>query len=292
MTPRTLALLVLALAACSESRVSDHADAPDAAPGAPADGGPQVGCGDLDACFTVYVHTDHELYVVDLTTRALVDIGRFDAPIDPTLGGEDVITDLAVAPDGALFAISASSFYAVEPATGKATPVGPLAACGAFGVALTFASDGQLYAGDYNGAFCRIDPTTSPPTVTPLGSLGGGLALAGDLVATSDGTIYGTAYDLGDVASESNNQLVTIDPATGHATPIAGATGFGRLFGVAYALGEVFAFSHDGSGDALTIDPATGAGTRYATFVDPATGFPLIFAGAAVSSRVPPDVVE
>ena len=81
-----------------------------------------------------------------------------------------------------------------------------------------------------------------------------------------------------------------IDPETGHATRLAGSIGHGRLFGVAYDVGLLFAFSHDGTGQAVTVDPTTGVGTPYATFTAPGTGTPLVFAGAGVNANVPPDV--
>ena len=286
-------VLVACLAcACSASdRTSPSLDGGSRADARPAsDAGPEEGCGELESCFTVYVNTDRELYLVDLTTKELVDVGPFLAPYDDALGGEDVITDIAVSPEGELFGISAAAFYTIDHTNGKATQVGPLDACGAFGVALSFAPDGNLYSGDYNGEFCRIDPSVSPPTVTPIGNLGGTYALSGDLVAVSDGTLFGTAYDTADFGTQDDNFLVKIDPETGHATRLAGSIGHGRLFGVAYDVGLLFAFSHDGTGQAVTVDPTTGVGTPYATFTAPGTGTPLVFAGAGVNANVPPDV--
>ena len=245
----------------------------------------QVGCAELQPCFTVYAHSDDVLYHIDLAKKTLVEIGPFN-----TSGG-DVITDLAVSPDDGLWGVSEASYlYSIDPATGQATQVTSLAACGTFSVALTFSTDGNLYAGDYMGAFCRIDTGQTPPDVINVGTLGNNLALAGDMVAVSDGTLYGTAYDLTNAATTSNNILVTINPTTGVATPI-GSTGFPNLYGVAFEEGRVFGFTHDGSGQVVTLDPSTGAGTLYGTFTDPGSGSAIAFAGAAVNPNVPP-VVE
>jgi len=283
-------LFALSGAACT----SVSPDGPGSDPGQPADAGPfasadahvQVGCAELQPCYTVYAHSDTVLYHIDLAKKDLVQIGPFNTP------GGDVITDLAVSPEDGLWGVSEASYlYSVNPGTGAATQITSLAACGSFSVALTFTPDGKLFAGDYNGAFCRIDLDQSPPAVVPVGSLGDGLALAGDMVAVNDGTLFGTAYDLGNASTSSSNLLVTINPSTGQATPV-GSTSYPNLFGVAFEQEHVFGFTHDGSGRVVTLDPETGAATLYGTFTDPGTGSPIAFAGAAVNPNVPPVVVD
>jgi hypothetical protein len=115
---------------------------------------------------------------------------------------------------------------------------------------------------------------------------GGTMALAGDLVGVSDGTLFGTAVDTMVTATTTNNVLVTIDPATGAIAKTIGPTGFPKLFGISYAMGQVFGFTHDGTGRVVLIDPKTGAGTLFNTFSDPTTNTPISFAGAGVNSKV------
>jgi hypothetical protein len=240
----------------------------------------------------VYAHSDHVLYHVDLVARALVEVGPFHAPMVTLPSGgmaEDVITDLAVSPQDVIYVVSRTELYTASTADGHVTPVGPLTACGQYAVALTFTENGNLYAGDFMGAFCRIDLGAGAPQVVPVAQLGQGLALAGDIVAVADGTMFGTAYRLADGAdsgTQLDNMLVQIDPASGQVTQVMGQTGFAKLFGVAFDRGQVFGFSHDGSGTVVTIDPTTGRGTPFATFTDPATGRGISFAGAGVSPRV------
>jgi hypothetical protein len=225
------------------------------------------------------------LYHIDLPNKMLVTVGPFKAP--QVGNGEDVITDLAVAPDDTIWGISNTNLYTVNATDGHVTLVGPVTACGVQAVALTFTTDGNLYAADFKGAFCKIDPTSK--TVTQIGTLGGNLAISGDLVAVDDGTVYGTAYNLADGAgmgTQANNYLVKLDPTTGRSTATLGQTGYPKLFGVAYAQGQVFGFTHDGSGDVVTIDPKTGQGTLYNSFLDPATQKGISFAGAGVNSKV------
>jgi hypothetical protein len=244
-------------------------------------------------CYPVYAHSDHVLYRLDLTTKSIAPVGPFNAPM--VNGVEDVMTDLAVAPAGTIYTISRTNLYTADPNDGHVTLVGPVTACGQSAVALTFDASGKLFAADFQGAFCAIDLTTSPPTVSALGTLGQGLAIAGDLVAVSDGTMYGTAYKLADGAngpSALDNYLVTIDPTNGSVTRVVGQSGFPKLLGIAYdaasTQGRVIGFTHDGSGRVTTIDPTTGVGTLFGTFNDPTTSMPIMFAGAGVNAMVPP----
>jgi hypothetical protein len=245
------------------------------------------GCGS-GACYTVYAHADHVLYSIDLGTKTLVTVGPFHAPM--TNGSEDVITDLAVAPSGTIYVISKSALYTADPSDGHVTLVGPVTTCGMDNVALTTTPNGNLYVADFKGSFCKIDLSTTPPTVTTIGQIGGGLAISGDLVAVADGTVYGTAYKLADQpgqGSNTNNLLIKIDPSTGHSTQTVGSTGSPKLFGVAFSGGQVFGFTHDGTGNVVTIDPTTGVGSHYNTFTD-ASGHGISFAGAGVNSMVSP----
>jgi len=251
----------------------------------------QQGCGGLLNCYSVYAHADHELYVIDLMAKTLTDIGPFHAP-NVTIGStteEDVITDLAVAPDNTIYVISETALYTASPTDGHVTSVGTLAACGERGVALTTTPDGKLWEGDFTGVMCNIDISGATPVVGAPITIGSNMALSGDFVAIADGTVYGTAYDLADgsgMGTQANNVLVKLDLTTGAVTKV-GSTGYGRLFGTSYADGKVFAFTHDATGDVVTLDPTTGVGTLFQSFNDPTSHNPISFAGAGVNSLVP-----
>ena len=245
------------------------------------DGG---GCNaDPTACaYTVYAHSNTVLYKIDLAANTLDIVGPFNA-------SNDSMTDLAVAPDDTIYTVSKMNLYTASPTDGHVTLVGSIQTCGTDNVALSTTPDGKLWVGDGAGSFCEIDIAVTPPTVKSIGTLGSSLALSGDLVGVGDGTLYGTALDKGNATvTGKNNILVTIDPATGKVAKQIGPTGFPQLYGVAYALGKVFGFTHDSSGRVITIDPQTGVGTLYKTFMDPMTNKAISFAGAGVNSKVSP----
>ena len=245
---------------------------------------PPPGCAEIDGCYTVYAHSDNVLYKIDLAKKLLVTVGPFTAP---KVGGrEDTITDLAVAADNTIWAVSKGTLYTVSAADGHVTPFGSVALCGADNIALTFTPDGKLYLGDHLGAFCIVDITQKPPAVNLIGMIGGGYALSGDLVTLSDGAMYGTVYLLGDKTVPRIDSLVKIDPATGRQIALVGKTGAPVLFGLAFDQGQFFAFTHDGTGGVFTLDPKTGKATLYNTFKDPMTGAGIKFAGAAVNPMV------
>lgn len=270
--------LAVALVACGPSHNGSGTDGKTGGDGS----GSQQGCQGLANCYSVYAHSDTTLYVVDLQAKTLQTVGQFAAP------NNDVITDLAVAPDNTIYVVSEKVLYTANPSSGHVTEVGTLGTCGTKIVALTTLANGQIWTGDYNGALCQIDISTNPPTVKAPVMMSGGLSLSGDLVALGDGTVYGTAYKISDGTTGptvNNNLLVKIDVTTGNTTTI-GSTGAPKLFGVSFAQNDVIGFTHDGTGHVVAIDPSTGASTPFATFNDPTSNMPISFAGAGVNSLV------
>jgi hypothetical protein len=273
--------VIAILAACGPS--NRNGTGTDASQGSGSGSGSNNGSGSGNDNFNVYAHSDTVLYVVDVNAKTLNTVGPFNAP------SNDVITDLAVAPDNTIYVISNTAIYTASATDGHVTMLGSLAACGSKGVALTTTPDGKLWEGDFMGALCQIDTTQSPPAVLPPISMTSGMALSGDFVAVSNGTVFGSAYKKTDSANQGtqlDNVLVKLDIATGTVTQI-GPTGYPKLFGVAFAAGQVFGFTHDQTGHVVTIDPSSGAGTLFGTFMDPTTHQGISFAGAGVSSLVP-----
>jgi hypothetical protein len=274
--------VIAILAACGPAN-RDGGGGADGGHGSGSGSGSNNGSGSGSSNFNVYAHSDTVLYVVDVNAKTLNTVGPFNAP------NSDVITDLAVAPDNTIYVISNTAIYTASATDGHVTMLGSLAACGSKGVALTTTPDGKLWEGDFMGALCQIDTTQSPPAVLAPISMTSGMALSGDFVAVSNGTVFGSAYkktDPANMGTQIDNVLVKLDIATGTVTQV-GPTGYPKLFGVAFAASQVFGFTHDGTGHVVTIDPNTGTGTLFGTFMDPMTNKGISFAGAGVSSLVP-----
>jgi hypothetical protein len=271
MKPSRLLLLCLVVSACSH-RLSgpDH----DFAQGAFDLAGfvtPSTDLAGEDLAFTpsdgtIYAHTASTLYSVDATTFALTSIGSF--------GTSDEMTDLAVTPDNKIYTISKTALYLVDGGTGMATQV--FSGIASSNVALTFQKDGTLLAADQGGTVRVIDPVSN--MVTELGTYGSGYDTAGDLVAVSDGTLFGVSTKAPGVSSSAGNVLIKVDTTTAAATTV-GPIGYTGVFGVAYTGGRVIAFTT--SGQIIRIDPTTGAGSLVTTATN------VTFYGAGTSPLVP-----
>ena len=212
---------------------------------------------------TMFSHSGDTLYRIDPKQLKVEEVGQF-WPNAPHM------TDLAVTPDGKLYAISNNNLYEVNGLTAEVRWI--VKVPGLTNVALTFDKDGSLLAADKSGGFRRVDPHTGQ--VTEIGSYGAGIGSSGDLVALADGRLY----DLNDVdAAKSNNELVSIDPQTGVATTV-GSTGFRMVWGLSFWGGTLYGFTR--GGEFLAIDPQTGQGTLIQ-----ATGHE--FWGAAVTPEAP-----
>lgn len=117
------------------------------------------------------------------------------------------LTDIAQAPDGALFAVTRSQLYSVDRETAIASPVGP--SLPDHTNALGFNAAGELYAASSaSGALYRVDRVTG--SVTPI-TCGSSLISRGDLVFARNGVLLATVYRAGD----SFDTLAAIDPDNG-----------------------------------------------------------------------------
>ncbi len=200
----------------------------------------------------MYVHTSDTLYIVDDANFALIEVGSFNA--------DKSMIDIAVTPNGEIYTVSFEAVYQIDAETGAASYRADVT----YGnVGMTFLPDGTLLAADDAGGVRVIDPVTGG--VTELGSFGNGYALAGDLVAVANGTMYGIA-DEGPAGTEAtDNVLLRVNTDTGAATAI-GPIGYQGVYGIAVANEQVYAFTDDGQ--IIEIDPGTGVGTLVASYPD------------------------
>jgi len=265
LRPAVALVILLTSAACGPSdRESPSRPAADAEPpdvDRPDSGPPVV------TPTSMFVHSDTTLYAVDDQNFDLIHIGEFG------LGEEDLITDLAVTPDGAVYAISSDNVFAIDSETGEASLTTEFD--GGLNVGMTFLDSGELLVAEKDGTVRKVDPQSGD--VMMVGVFGGGYGTAGDLVAVSDGTMFAIAEDLEGDEGDSN-VLVTIDPASGEVDDVIGPLGFADVFGCAYARGHVYAFTK--GGDIIEVDRTTGAGTLKRSYGE------LTFWGAGVSPTV------
>ena len=160
-----------------------------------------------------------------------------------------------------------STLLIIDPATGAATPVGPI---GFNGVSsLAFSPSGVLYAEgarpDSTRVLLSIDTQTGAGT--EIGPTGTGLKVS-DMAFRSDGTLYGYF--------EPSDLVGTIDTFTGAAT-IFGSSGVGCCGnGMAFSSGDVL--YHANQSELDTLDQGTGAATFVASlgFSSPLDNFPRI----------------
>jgi hypothetical protein len=198
---------------------------------------PQAGPSDLYMVESIASGVDHR-------------IGR----IRTQSGMEPIVTDVAVGPGGALWAISFATLYRVDIQTGMAIEVGPLNVSTAN--ALAFDAQGALYSATWDdGSLLRVDTITG--AATRLGGFGSGFTSWGDLAFAPDGTLFAAVR-----SSLNDGVLVTVNPQTGAAARV-GSIGVGDVFGLAFVGTALFGLTADlstGTGALIRIDTSTGAG--------------------------------
>ena len=196
--------------------------------------------------------TANNLLRVDMTSGAASVIGN--------TGSIGPFTDLAVSPTGALWGITFSTLYKINPNTAALTFVGDHGVSAAN--ALAFASDGTLYLASGSSATLYTVNTSSGVATALPGSMGtnsagdlafnnGQLYLAGTnnqlvritLGTTVSGTnigpfgvvdVYGLTTDsLGRLIAISGRTFYQTNTTTGALTPLFSYSGFGIALGMA-----------------------------------------------------------
>jgi hypothetical protein len=207
--------------------------------------------------------------------------------VGPTYGGD--CGTLALSPSGTLYSVCGSLFgqpnppnppfpgdqylATIDPKTGRARPVGNTTVSGLAVMALTFGSDGTLYAvGD-----CNPDPSFecntsgSPPdpnynslytvnvstgAFTRVGSTGAPQFFM-DLTFDKKGRLLGVTTTVN--PSLTPAILYVIDPATGAATKIVNLVGSNTVMGLAFGReGKLFADDFTNNAGLYVVDPNTG----------------------------------
>jgi hypothetical protein len=200
--------------------------------------------------------------------------------IDPATGQTTLIgvvfnrtltlSDVAIAPDGSIYASTSESLLRLDLATGIATRVGFFNLLNAVN-ALTFDSAGRLFGATRTGALVEIDPRTAQARL--IGDFGTSLFSGGDIAFAPDGSLF---------AISASNLLLRISTANGRAT-VVGDTGFEDVEGIAFgADGRLYGSARGAT--LITIDPARGTGTPVAVF----SNFRTMLGLAALPLSAPP----
>jgi hypothetical protein len=194
-----------------------------------------------------------DLYSVEASqagTDCLID------RIRTTAGFEPAVTDLALAPNGQLWAISFDRLYLIDTLTAIATDRGALGLSDVN--ALAADARGALYATTLSGSLLSIDPASG--TARTIGPLGNGFVSWGDLAFAPDGRLFAALR-----SATGQAVLITINTSTGQATLVSPGMVIGNdnVWGLAFAGDQLFGLTTDiiGRGTLLDINPTSGQGT-------------------------------
>ncbi len=227
-------------------------DGVDADPGGGGGGGGGDGGGGPEVTF-VYAHTASELYKVDPDTLAVTKVGNFTWS-----DGTDSMTDIAINKTGLMLGVSFTAVYRVDPATAAATRLstglsGTFNGLSFVPAAMLGMTGDDVLVGTRNadGVVFKIEPMTGHAMA--IGNMGS-FSSSGDLVAVTN---FGTAQTADN--GISNDRLVRLAPQSFAATAVGTDIGYADIWGVAFWKNKIFGFT--ASGQFVTIDPTTGAGT-------------------------------
>jgi hypothetical protein len=201
----------------------------------------------------------------DLGRLATVDVETGEVAIIGTMSS--IMTDIAFAPDGRLFAMDFGDIYQVDPLTAQTTFIGehPIPN----GNALVFGGDDVLYAtGGSSTQLWQVDPANG--SSIPLGDIGA--SSAGDL-AFHGGELYVSSID-------GNLVRIDLDPVSG---TVVGSLGFDDVFGLATADDGVL-YGISGT-QVFSVDTTTGGGTALVDYAGQGLG--VAFGSSFVGEALP-----
>jgi hypothetical protein len=172
-------------------------------------------------------------------------------PVRTVFGAGVELTDVAIAPDGTVYATSFTTLYRLDRATAVATPVGAIGLSDINSLAAR--NDGTLFASSVGGRLYNLSTATGAATL--IGGLGA--ASSGDLVFGPTGTLYVTVHDI------TQDFLASVNTTTGQATRIGSGLNIANVYGLFNAGGQLYGLSYGSTiqcsqGAVLVVDPAAG----------------------------------
>ncbi len=198
-------------------------------------------------------HLPSRLYNVGLSEYGYDELL---GPVVTTSGQAIQLFDLAYCPDGALYGVTSTTLYEINPADLVATSIRNI---GGNSNALVCSATGELYVG-INNRLLELDRTTGHGI--EIGRLGVSGNFSGDLVFGNQGRLYATL-------TGSPNRLAIISLHTGQASVIGPIPISSAIHGLSYSNGILYGLSNERQyGYLFEIDPQTADSTflRYMWF--------------------------
>ncbi|MBK8218599.1 MAG: hypothetical protein IPK71_33120 [Myxococcales bacterium] len=241
----------------------------------------------------VYLHTGKTLFLFEPYGKTLKKIGDFSCLGTGTFSE---VGDIAVNRDGEIYGTTLDdTFIKIDPLTASCTVIAPERPGVRFPNSLSFVPRGTLdpandaLVGYFDDEYVRIDVTTGK--VTSVGFLNPRDASttyesSGDIVSVGQDRTYlsaktyrgGSEVDGGDV-------IVRFDPKTGQRIAVTGSTNRTNIWGMGYWAGVAYGFTS--KGEAVAIDPASGASTPIPLDAGGATSRQGVFYGAGSTTVAP-----
>jgi hypothetical protein len=187
--------------------------------------------------------------------------------------------DVTVSPSGAVYAIVDANLFSIDKSTGLASLIGALPADAQ---SLAFRSDGAFFVGSHTALYA-VNPLTAAGT--PIGAI--------NLPANADNIRFDGSGNLYVMSAEPNSGLYLLNTSTAAAT-FVGSSGQDDISLGAFYGGVFLGTNAPVTGQIVTVNPATGAGTVgapvngiYLFALDPTSvpepgTFGLLLAGAAL----------
>lgn len=162
----------------------------------------------------VFAHSSDSLYAINPRNFGVVRIGPFQWPAD---GNDHRMTDIAVNAAGDIWGITFGALYRVDPTNARCTYVADFAGGQVNGLSFIPADEFSggtelLLAADRFGVVYRVDTATG--RTTEIGLYGDGVGSSGDIVSVLNAGTFAT------VMSGGIEYLARVNPMTGRATLI------------------------------------------------------------------------
>jgi len=197
----------------------------------------------------VYAHTSSTLYTLDVSSYTLSNLGAFVFPSD---GGGHQMTDIAIDEWGVLYGVTFDRLYVCNPTSLGCTTLATLPSSfnglTLIPAPVIYPDRDALVGISTDGDWYLLEVFGGAVTTTYLGAYGGTYTSSGDAFSILTVGTYAAVNKTG----ETNDVLLSVDPATGAAISEIIVLDGTSTFGLAGWADQVFAF--DASGQITLVD--------------------------------------